>query len=384
MFTPGSVTLVFNQVSGASTDTAPAVAAGEAGSGYPYFLIWKPKGQSSLSFVPVGGQTAGQTVGQTFTLPQVQTNLAPGASDSFSTTSGFGSQIFDNLTLAFVTENGDVWQGVWSVVPDAAPFPGAGTDFGRTPDEGSNNYIFYKSTDCQLLKKIAVTIVVTEDLDCPKGFAFQLNANSATNASNFSRCEWQQCAFDLDSQGHLTSWVNNWVNTNNGPSSIDTIGQKDSNEQLKNLLHTWDKPTIPQGCTLKIALNYGKDDVTVTSATFSVVFPEGGGTKSNSIDYASNLAFTPPPGVVAADYLAPISVVQLVIVGEDNKADADFKSGAGTISVSAADPLIAGDSRPSCADTSATLEQSNILYGVLSATPSSNLTQVFCASASKN
>jgi hypothetical protein len=114
------------------------------------------------------------------------------------------------------------------------------------------------------------------------------------------------------------------------------------------------------------------------------VFPEGGGTKSNSIDYASNLAFTPPPGVVAADYLAPISVVQLVIVGEDNKADADFKSGAGTISVSAADPLIAGDSRPSCADNSATLEQSNILYGVLSATPSSNLTQVFCASASKN
>lgn len=121
-----------------------------------------------------------------------------------------------------------------------------------------------------------------------------------------------------------------------------------------------------------------------TRASFGVVLPAGGGTKSNNIDFAGNLAITPAPGLTAADYLAPISATQIVVVGVDNKADADFKSGAGTITISGAEPLIAGNGWPACADNSRTLEQSNILYSALSSTPSASFAQAFTVSASKN
>jgi len=378
LYTPGSSTLNQNHVLGASTDAAPALVAGPVPAGKSYYVVWKGKGDDSLSFASISGET----VGVTYTLPQVQTNLGPAAVDSSNNTSGFGAQVFNNLTLSWTDKTtGEVWTGNWAIVPNPAPFPGAGTDFGRTPDQGSNNYIFYRSTDCKLLNKVVVTIDVTEDLNCPQGFSFQLNANSPTSAKNYSRCSWQQCGFQLDSHGNLTSWVNNWINDKK--YTIDTIGQTNAAGQEENLLKQWSKPTIPAGCTLTIALQYDHD-LTVTSAVFTVDLPDGGGTPNNKIDYASNLAISPERGLVATDYLAPISVLQLVIVGFDNKADADFKSGAGTITVSAADPLIAGDSRPSCANDIATLEQSNILYGVLSATPSVSLTQTFCASYSKN
>jgi len=377
MFTPGATTLTQNQMTGASTDAAPALTTGLAKS---YYVVWKGKGQNTPNFAPLSGETAGTA----FTLPQVTTNVGPSAGNWANIAPGDPGDTFNDLILAWKDISGALWRGFWSIVSNPAPFPGAGADFGRTVDEGSNNYIFYRSTKCDLLRKIVVTITVTEDLDCPKGFSFQLNTNTATNSKNYSRCEWQQCGYMLDSSGNLTSWVNNWVNTNHGPVSIDTIGETNSAGQLQNLLHQWPTPTIPAGCTLTVSLGYASDGVTVKSAAFDVVLPEGGGTKSNGIDFASNLALTPAPGLDAADYLAPISVLQLVIVGQDNKADADFKSGAGTITISSEDPLTAGDNRPGCADTSATLEQSNILYGALSASPSVSFVQLFVASGAKN
>ena len=382
MFTPGSPALSQNNISGATTDASPAVAPGppvSSGEAFSYSLIWKPKGANTLSLVPVSGKT----VGTTFTLPQVQTDHGAAAVDNWNDTNGFGATVFNNLTVAFADKTGNVWRGIWAMVPDPAPFPGAGSDFRRTPDEGSNNYVFYRSNDCKLLDRVTVTVNVTTDLHCPLGFGFQLNTNSATNSANFGRCEWQQCGFILDSNGNLTSWVNNWVSTNKGPKSIDTVLTRDSSGNLKNLLYSWSTPTIPAGCTLTITLHFDQHLV-VTSASFSVILPAGGGTENNHIDFASNLAITPGPGLTAADYLAPISAAQIVIVGPDNKKDADFKSGAGSIGISAADPLIAGSGRPACADGSQTLEQSNVLYGVVSSTPSASFGQTFSVAASKN
>jgi hypothetical protein len=382
LFTPGSATFEANQMAGVSTDTAPAVAAGEAGSGYPYFLIWKPKGESSLSFAPVGGSTAGAAVGQTYTFPQIQTNVAPGASDSYSTTSGFGSQIFDNLTLTYPDKNGDLWQGIWSVVPSAASFPGAGTDNGRTPDEGSNNYILYGNDSCESLGDVAIAITVTSDLDCPKGFSFQLNGNVSQKASNYSRCAGQQCGFQFDSSGNLTGWVNNWVNSKT--DTIDTIGDTTSNGGIANLLHKFPSSKIPSGTVMTIKLKYD-ENLWITSTVFTAVLPNGDKTPPVEIDYEKSLLpGFPAPNLTAKDYMAPVCVLQTVIVGFDNKANADFKTGAGTITLSAGVPLIAGDARPACSGGLVTEEQSNILYGPLSTTPSKSQTQTFCASTSAN
>ena len=101
-------------------------------------------------------------------------------------------------------------------------------------------------------------------------------------------------------------------------------------------------------------------------------------TKSNHITYDKVLLSPyPATGETPSDYLAPICAVQLVIVGFDGGATANFTKGAGTITLSATNPLIPGDTRPTCSDWTSTLEKSNLLYGALSATPNTTLTQAF-------
>jgi hypothetical protein len=367
LFTPGSSTLTQNVVPGAATDVAPAVTPGPAlksGEAYSYFVIWKPKGATSLSFVPVSGQTTGQT----FTLPQVETNLAPAATNDWNFTSG-NVFLFENLRVAFVDKKGNVWHGVWNVVLDPAPFPGG--------LEGNVSYVFYRSSDCKPLRRVMVSIGITQDLDCPQGFSIQLNANSPTNAKNYSRCNWQQCGLQVDSQGNLSSWVNNST-LNDGAASNTPAGSPNPYD-----LYKWPTAKIPAGSILTITLQYDHD-LSVTSAAFCVI-PANGEPRTNQIDYEKVLSSGfPQPGFSPADYVAPICAIQLVVVGFISGEDADFKSGAGTITVGAEDPLIAGDSRPSCSDVTFTVEQSNIVYGVVSATPNVSIQQPFFTSPKKN
>ena len=199
---------------------------------------------------------------------------------------------------------------------------------------------------------------------------------------NYSRCAAQQCGFQLDSSGNLTAWVNNWINAN--VDIIDTLGDQTASGGIANLLYKWSTPKIPAGTSMTITLQYVGNSW-VKSSEFAVVLPNGVKPSPVTIDYSSNLlSGFPAKGFTANDYLGPICVLQMVIVGFDNKADAKFNSGAGTINVSAGVPLVAGSARPSCSNNLATLEQSNILYGPLSSNPRASQTQTFCASSSGN
>jgi hypothetical protein len=356
MFTPGSTTLTQNTVPGATTDTAVAVTLGPSASGAAgpaFVLLWKPQGQTSYSFVTVQGTTAGQV----YTLPQTNSNLGPAAVDSWNSTSGFGASVFDNLTVTYVDSNtGDLWQGVWEVILNPAPFPGGTL-------EGSVNYVFYRNTSCALLDEIVVTINIAEDLTTTDSYSFQLNANTPTNAKNYLNCNWQQCGFQVDTLGNLSSWVNNWTLNNGYASSTPSASPNPWD------LHKWPNPTMPAGTQLTIALQYNGD--TVTAATFTYSEP---GNKTQSI--------TIPPGETPSNFIAPICVLQLVIVGLENYEHVIYTKGAGTVTYSCANPLIAGDSRPTCSGTWGTGELSNLLYGVLPASPATSLTQTFCASSS--
>jgi hypothetical protein len=357
MFTPGAATLTRNAVSGATTETTPAVTNGPgftSSAGPAFVIVWKPVGEASLSFVSVQGETASQI----YTLPQAETNLGPGAFDAYDVASG------NPLTLAYVSKNtGDVFQGVWSVIPDPAPFPS------NDPLEGASNYVFLRSNQCALVNDLVVTIAITEDLEAANGYSFQLNANTPIAAKNYSRCNWQQCGFQVDGLGNLSSWVNNW--TPQGFASETPTGQPNPYD-----LHKWSTPTIPANSLLKISLQYNTDQ-SVTEAKFELTLPNGE-TKSNHIQYDKVLLSPyPKAGEAPSDYLAPICAVQLVIVGFDNKETANFTKGAGTITFSAANPLIPGDTRPACSGLTSTAENSNLLYGALSATPSTTLTQAF-------
>jgi hypothetical protein len=368
-FTPGASVFRSTPISGATTDVSPAVAAGPVGAGASYYVAWKDKKTNVLTFSSVKGDTAGATT----SLPQALSHHGPAVVNYSNNTSGAGAEVFNNLIVAFAGESGDVWRGDWSIVPNRAPFPGAGTDFGRSPDEGSNNYILYGNTHCESLDKVVVTINVTSDLDCPQGFSFQLNANVNQSAINYSRCAWQQCGFGLDTSGNLTAWVNNWIDQNT--ATINTTG---------NTILAWSKPTIPAGTKLTITLKYDKN-LWVVSSLFEVVLSNGDKFNPPPIDYVSNLLpGYPASGFSTTQYLAPVSVLQMVIVGFISSADADFKSGAGSITVSSSVPLIAGDSRPSCSNGIQTTEQSNIIYGPLSSTSSRSQSQLFWASPSKN
>lgn len=249
--------------------------------------------------------------------------------------------------------------------------------------EGVSNYIICNGTNCQLLNRVVVTIVVTEPITCKLGFTIQLNANSPLNFKNYQFCSWQQCGFQVDPSGQLTCWVNNYT-PSNGPS----INTPDEDPFILGQLGA---PSIPKGYKLVIALEYD-GDLNVTASNFTVLDDQGNPTSSNDpykiiyIGQPLQVNNAAPGALVTSEYLGPNAAFQINIVGvepdpgQPNGSNANFTSGRGTITYTASNPLTASSGIPLCANSTTTGERSNMLYGVLPAYPGNpSLTQVFYA-----
>jgi hypothetical protein len=87
---------------------------------------------------------------------------------------------------------------------------------------------------------------------------------------------------------------------------------------------------------------------------------------------------TPTGWVTLAD-LAPIVAFQLDFVGPINGWTTKLSSGAGTITYSASNSLIAFSQMPICATGLPTGEAANSLYDVMSVIPGAPLVQTFRA-----
>ncbi len=233
---------------------------------------------------------------------------------------------------------------------------------------GASNYTL-ASSNCADLLDVTVTIAITQDLvggpgNCGgpngAGFAFQLNANSATSASGF---EWQQYILGIDGPGtEIVGAVNNW-----------TAADLASNNTL-----LWQTPAqnvaplatglrIPAGYQLQFNLTNTGDNV--SAVTFVVT--DASGVRHTLIQNLN--AFSPPAGA-----LAPIKALQLELVGAGDACHTTFLSGAGTITYSAVSaPLTALPSIPSCAVPTVTGEGSNAIYDLLPAGSSTSLVQAF-------
>ena len=218
---------------------------------------------------------------------------------------------------------------------------------------------------------MVVTITTTAPLAYSRGYSFQLNCNTPTDAANFSRCHWQQCGWQVDSSGNLQVWVNNWTTTDG--YSINTP------DAPAYTVTTLSSSTLPAGYTLTITLDFDHHDNLVAS-TFVATDETGHTFPAKRIDYGGRPLQTndaAPHAKVTDRYIAPICTLQMNIVGFDNQENAQFRTGAGSISYSAKQKLTAKASIPSCADQFTTLETSNMLYGAMPATSGEDQSQMF-------
>jgi hypothetical protein len=80
--------------------------------------------------------------------------------------------------------------------------------------------------------------------------------------------------------------------------------------------------------------------------------------------------------ITAAD-LSPIVDIVLVIVGYGNRADTTLVQGAGTITYRATNSLTVLNTFPQCASRVSTAESSNVTYGQLDSSASTEIVQTF-------
>jgi len=273
----------------------------------------------------------------------------------------------------------------------------------------ASNYWIY--SNCNPIKGLTVIIEVTQDIvyestsvGTSKGLSFQLNAFSKVGPNIIPG--WQQFIYNINTANSPTSDFNGQFETWPGQTTIingkpvSTIGGVPTNgSDLINLaadvhsLLTNGVNGIPAGYILVISL--GTDGGSnVNSATFSVTAPNLNGGKPYA-DTITPINPNPPPvnqldsslppalqgPIIQAD-LAPILAFQLVLVGPDGCA-VKLSSGAGTITyeASAATPLTALNSPPSCINNVTTGESANSVYGTLPQGTSGSFLQTFKVSS---
>jgi hypothetical protein len=126
---------------------------------------------------------------------------------------------------------------------------------------------------------------------------------------------------------------------------------------------------IAAGSKLSIALGQNSETNDVNSVTFLYTDATGNA-------HTTTLTL-PTPTDPAAD-VAPIVAFQVNLVGPINGKQADFFSGAGTITCTASEKLTASSGIPNCAEEYVpTGETANTIYGTLPTGAHSSLTQTF-------
>jgi hypothetical protein len=342
-FVPGSSSLTQNVVPDALTDAAPALTIGPGGA-ESYYMFWKGKGETLLSFASLNEQTAGAT----FTLPQLQTNLGLAAANWSGDDSG---ELFNDVILAWSDEKGQMWTGAWTILPNPVPAPAAGLG-------GGSNYIL--SANCRPITALTIDIEISQEIASTNGFSFQLNCYTTKG----QKSAWQQYILSyLPSGSSFGCQVDNWTTThellNSGIQGFCPVPG----------------PTIPAKTMLEISLAFDTTTHKVVGANFVVGLP-GKTPVPHSIPLHTITTKKGGPDATLTD-MSPIAAFQLDFVSLDEGAT-HLSIGAGTITYTASPSLTAEANFPSCIEyDEQTDETTNSVYSQLPQGSSTTFTQSF-------
>ncbi len=243
---------------------------------------------------------------------------------------------------------------------------------------GYSNYNLY--SNCQNLTGVSVTIDVIEEMVAipsassaagmqSNGIGFQFNCLPRSGGS----IVWQQYIMVVSRTGENLRWgVNNW-NTN--PADTDGIIDQGGNLATLPSPFAAGYSSIPAGYRFEIALNNDAGD-NIIGATFSMYDQNGALVFQPETVVLTSLTDVNGNQITAAD-LSPIVDVDLVIVGYANGAATTLVRGAGTITYRAANSLTALNTFPPCTLGVNTAESSNVRYGLLNSSASTQIVQTF-------
>jgi hypothetical protein len=231
-----------------------------------------------------------------------------------------------------------------------------------------SNHNYYLYNDGRPILGLVVELKFTKDVVCDDlGFHVQLNANSP-NESNI-HTNWQQYVMGFRPKvpgGLPEPHVGCSIEYFAKPYSFNTHNHR------ANLVGLPGPRTLPAGARFIIRMEY--DGNNVSGAKFTYVEREG----KNHHDWTLAV---PPPGLmptgggpppnpheaqrVATEWVrTPIVAFQVDIVGMSGGDHANMKSGAGTITYTASEPMSVVNKKPDSKGSN-TAETANSVYGLL-------------------
>ena len=239
---------------------------------------------------------------------------------------------------------------------------------------GGHNYFMW-SGSCSppaFPTGLKLTIEISSDLLSSTGLSFQWNGWPPAGAN--VNCKWQQYGFTIDTNGNIHGFVENWKS-----KAYAAKTGKGNIVNHRPFVTKLPSPTLPAGYSLTIELANDRDR-NITGVTWKVF------NQAKLVGSVQQTLEQSPTNVPAAA-LSPIVGYELALVGldiETNKGVALFESGAGTFTVSSANPLVPATQHPPCLEGPeiVTGESGSSIYAQLPACPSKTMVQPFTVKAS--
>jgi hypothetical protein len=227
--------------------------------------------------------------------------------------------------------------------------------------ESNSNYIFVNN-DTNNIVNLLATIAVTEDLHVSStGLSFQLNCWTPSPKSSSDLAE-QQFGITFDGT-NFGAFVNTATSDSN--SKLTALFADNTTLATDNAA----TGVIPAGTTFTITI-INDDNGTVTDATFGIT---QGATSTGNIDVAESIVIT--------DATASIVGFTFVIVGLGNGAKGQFTGGNGSVEYSASTSFSPVNALPQGFILEQAAETGNSVYGQLSGSEVTDLTQTWNVSS---
>jgi hypothetical protein len=226
----------------------------------------------------------------------------------------------------------------------------------------SNHNYFIEESGNPLLNLSATLNIETGFVSSANGWSIQLNAYSASGDSTGVQ---QYVVYASPGSTQLVARIDNWN------SALVEIIRTDVN--LANL----PTATLPAGYSITIALNNDSSG-NITGANYSVTDNTGKSLGTTTIGIVGQTLRTTGDPATSAN-LAPIKAFQYNIGGDYGGSKATLTSGVGAITYSASKTLSVVNAAPSYIDDpgAGTVENANLVFGVLPAGASDVITQSF-------